>query len=226
MASTLGEVLDIEAEDSYIKRPAGPMVTLEVLDISKLAGFIRIPSMSEGVGTVNSIRQRILYSGLPNQCRKCRKFRHCVRTCNMNLARPQEGPAYRNTPRREGLGGASAPKDLARNAMTSSRSGPPASVPTELQKKKGVPSRKDSPATMESPQLPAQLLEGGNPDFGGSAQVASSRIPDSKGLRDHKMADLPEAATCPKFELHSEKEQGTTCSPTAFIKAPLDLQAW
>jgi hypothetical protein len=30
MASKLGEVLDIEAADSYIKRPAGPMVTIEV----------------------------------------------------------------------------------------------------------------------------------------------------------------------------------------------------
>jgi hypothetical protein len=30
MASKLGEVLDIEAVDSYIKRPAGPMVTIEV----------------------------------------------------------------------------------------------------------------------------------------------------------------------------------------------------
>ncbi len=30
MASKLGEVLDTEAEDSYIKRPAGPMVTVEV----------------------------------------------------------------------------------------------------------------------------------------------------------------------------------------------------
>jgi len=45
MASKLGEVLDIEAADSYIKRPAGPMVTIEVQDISKLAGFIKIPSM-------------------------------------------------------------------------------------------------------------------------------------------------------------------------------------
>jgi hypothetical protein len=30
MASKFGEVLDIEAEDSYIKRPVGPMVTVEV----------------------------------------------------------------------------------------------------------------------------------------------------------------------------------------------------
>jgi hypothetical protein len=30
MASKLGEVLDVETADSYIKRPAGPMVTIEV----------------------------------------------------------------------------------------------------------------------------------------------------------------------------------------------------
>ncbi len=50
MASSIGEVLDIESPDSYIKRPAGPMVTVEVKDISKLAGIIRIPSMVEGAG--------------------------------------------------------------------------------------------------------------------------------------------------------------------------------
>jgi hypothetical protein len=66
MASKLGKVLDIEAVDSYIKRPAGPMVTVEVRDITKLAGYIRIPSMAEGALVTDTIRQRILYSGLPN----------------------------------------------------------------------------------------------------------------------------------------------------------------
>ncbi len=225
MASKLGEVLDIELEDSYIKRPAGPMVTLEVRDISKLAGFIKIPSMSEGAGTENSIRQRILYSGLPNQCRKCRKFGHHAKTCNTNLARPQEGPMHRNSPRRESLGGASAPKDSAQNVSSSIRPGLPPSVPTELQKKKGVTSSKDSPATMEPPQPPAQPSERGNPDFGGSAQVATSRNRDSKGMRDHEMSDFLEPATCPKSELHSEKEQGSACTPTVNIEAPLDLLA-
>jgi hypothetical protein len=78
---------------------------------------------------------------------------------------------------------------------------------------------------MESLQAPAQPSEGGNSDFGGSAQVASSRNPDSKGLRDHKMADLPESTTGSKSELHSEKELGSTCTPSTNIKAPLDLQA-
>ncbi|CAM6073525.1 unnamed protein product [Sphagnum tenellum] len=36
MASKLGEVLEIKAADSYIKRPAGPMITIELRDISKL----------------------------------------------------------------------------------------------------------------------------------------------------------------------------------------------
>ncbi len=66
MASKLREVLDIEAADSYIKRPVGPMVTIEVQDITKLVGFIRIPSMAEGAATTNLVKQKILYFGLPN----------------------------------------------------------------------------------------------------------------------------------------------------------------
>ncbi len=50
MASSIWDVLDIESPDSYIKRLAGPMVTVEVKDISKLAGIIRIPSMAKGAG--------------------------------------------------------------------------------------------------------------------------------------------------------------------------------
>ncbi|CAK9271837.1 unnamed protein product [Sphagnum jensenii] len=94
MASKLGEVLEIEAADSYIKRPAGPMVTIEVKDIVKLAGHIRIPSMAEGVAFTNPIRQKILYSGLPNQCRKCRRFGHQARACNIIKNSTQEGAAH------------------------------------------------------------------------------------------------------------------------------------
>jgi len=132
MASKLGEILDIEAANSYIKRPAGPMVTVEVHDISRLAGFIRIPSMSEGAGTANTIRQKILYSGLPNQCRKCHKFRHHAKDCNTNLVRPQEGPVHLNPPRRANLGGASDPSEAAQNSIRTTKSRSSLSTPPEL----------------------------------------------------------------------------------------------
>jgi hypothetical protein len=83
MASKIGEVLKIEREDSYIKRPAGPMITVETHDINKLAGYICIPSMAEGATVKDTTLQRILYSDLPNQCRKCRQFGHFARTYTM-----------------------------------------------------------------------------------------------------------------------------------------------
>jgi len=94
MASKLGEMLDIEAIDSYIKRPAGPMVSIEVKDIAKLARYIRIPSMAKGAAFTDMIQQKILYSGLPNQCRKCHRFGHQARACNIIRNSAQEGTAH------------------------------------------------------------------------------------------------------------------------------------
>jgi hypothetical protein len=91
MANKLGEVLEIEATGSYIKRPAGPMITIELRDIAKLAGYIKIPSMAEGVEMNDTVAQRILYFGLPNQCRKCRRFSHHARVCNVIKSSPGRG---------------------------------------------------------------------------------------------------------------------------------------
>jgi len=117
MASKIGEVLEIEAADSYIKRPAGPMITIELKDISKLPGYIRIPSMAEGAKTNDMIAQRILYSGLPNQCRKCRQFGHHAQSCTTNRSKPWEGvtpptgPLSTNVPNgKQSEGGAPQPK--------------------------------------------------------------------------------------------------------------------
>jgi hypothetical protein len=72
MASKLGEVLEIEPTESYIKRPAGPLITIELKDISKLPGYIRILSMVEGAKTDDMIAQRILYFALRTNAENAR----------------------------------------------------------------------------------------------------------------------------------------------------------
>ncbi len=90
MASKIGEVLEIEPAETYIKRLAGPLIIIELKDISKLPGFIQIPLMAEGAETNNTIVQKILYSGLSNQCRKCRRFGHHARSCTTSRNKPWE----------------------------------------------------------------------------------------------------------------------------------------
>jgi len=114
MANKLEEVLEIKVADSYIKRPAGPMVTIELRNISKLPGYIRIPSMAEGTEDTVTIAQKNLYSGLPNQCRKCRCFGHHGRACINSRNKPWEGAPTPNPSNSKGangkdLGGAGAP---------------------------------------------------------------------------------------------------------------------
>ncbi|CAN5957277.1 unnamed protein product [Sphagnum jensenii] len=96
MASKLEEVLEIKAADSYIKRPTGPMITIELKDISKLPGYIRIPLMAEGTDDTTTIAQKILYSGLLNQCRRCRRFGHHARACITSRNKPWEGTPASN----------------------------------------------------------------------------------------------------------------------------------
>jgi len=103
MASKLGKVLKIEAVDSYIKRPAGPMITIELKDISKLPGYLRIPSMAEGSEDTATIAQKILYSGLPNQCRRCRRFGHHARACITSKNKPWEGTPASNPTNTKGV---------------------------------------------------------------------------------------------------------------------------
>jgi hypothetical protein len=98
MASKIGKVFKIEPEDSYIKRPIGPTITVETRDINKLVEYIHIPSMAEGVTTKDITLQKILYSGLPNQCWKGRQFGHFTRTFTVTKIPIWSGSVLANIP--------------------------------------------------------------------------------------------------------------------------------
>ncbi len=186
MANKLGEILDIEAKDSYIKRPASPMVTMELQDISRLAGFIRIPSMLEGVGITNIIRQKILYSGLPNQCRKCRKFEHHAKACNTNLVRPQEGSAHHNTPLRASSRGASDLSEATQKSAITVKLR--VRVSPKPQETKGGKLREEAPEAMSPPQILSQSSGQGNLGLESLVQVANTRNSECSE-EDHTMLE-------------------------------------
>ncbi len=98
MARKIREVLEIELEDSYIKRPTGPMITMETHDINKLAEYIHIPSVAERATAKDTTLQIILYSCLPNQCWKCRRFGHFTRSCTMTRIPIWNGSAPASIP--------------------------------------------------------------------------------------------------------------------------------
>jgi len=55
MTSKIGEVLEIELVELYVKRFARPMITVEIQDINKLVGHIRIPLMAKNATPKDTI---------------------------------------------------------------------------------------------------------------------------------------------------------------------------
>jgi hypothetical protein len=185
LASKLGEVLEIEAAELYIKRPTGPMVTVEVKDITRLAGYIRIPSMAEGAPTTNSVRQKILYTGLPNQCRKCRQFGHHARACYVNIPRHREGPPQPIPTRGGNKGEGTGTSDATQGTSHARWAKLQASAPPYPHTKRGGNAREDAPETR--PTLPPPLRRNTNQlDLMHLPPQARSRSPIKGGRREMK----------------------------------------
>jgi hypothetical protein len=181
MASSIGEVMDIESPDSYIKRPAGPMITVEVKDISRLAGIIKIPSMAEGAGPGDTTAQRILYSGLSNQCRKCRKFEHLAKNCPLNISPTQDGniPFKASTERR-------GKNDQRGNTSTQRWSAEKPKGPTDQRGKGGIrPSKEEG--EKERKLAPPPPTHAPDPDQRMSEHAIS---PPHRTAREQKGTDL------------------------------------
>ncbi|KAH8963251.1 hypothetical protein BDL97_05G144000 [Sphagnum fallax] len=91
IASAIGEVLDIDEREVYFTRLAGPVITVglewgpritvAMAEIGRLPGYIRIPSLDENNRLDATIPHKILYSGHPDECLKCRKFGRMAKVC-------------------------------------------------------------------------------------------------------------------------------------------------
>ncbi len=145
---------------------------------------------------------------------------HHAKACNTNLVKPQEGPAHLNPPLKAGSGGVSDPSKVAQNSIRISKSRPPSSAPPKPQEMKGGKLREEAPKATGSPPIPSQPSGQGNPGLERLTQAASSWNPESKGMRDQEMPDLPESTACPKTEPHTEKEQCPTGTLSPNNKPP------
>lgn len=89
LASKIGEVILIKESNSSKGKTAGPRIRTLVQDPSSL------PSTITPIGSDRATKQeiKVLYSGLQNQCNRCRGFGHYAKDCkqykNQSQARPQ-----------------------------------------------------------------------------------------------------------------------------------------
>lgn len=76
LAGQIGEVILIENSDSYKGKTAGPRIRILVQDLASLPSTVTFLG-PEGV----SQKIKVIYSGLQNQCNRCRGFGHYARDC-------------------------------------------------------------------------------------------------------------------------------------------------
>lgn len=101
LGGVIGEVIKVEDKSTPLKRPAGPIIHIHVSSIDKLPGYLLVPNISNEAGTGQMREQKVFYSGLPDQCNRCRQFGHQSGDCNLSR--------YKKPPNK----GTEQPKNLA-----------------------------------------------------------------------------------------------------------------
>lgn len=87
----LGQVISIDTSDAYKAKLYGPRIRLLVKDLNELPHSVEIPRL-DGDGTVEYALE---YSGLPNQCGRCRSRDHQVRHCPKKDSHNRKAESHR-----------------------------------------------------------------------------------------------------------------------------------
>ena len=88
----VGQVVTVDTSEAYRAKLFGPRIRLLVRDLSKLPHTVLVPRL-DGDGVVEYALE---FSGLPNQCGRCRSYDHQVRHCPR-----KDNKARRNAPQHQ-----------------------------------------------------------------------------------------------------------------------------
>ena len=92
----IGQVISIDNSKAYRAKLFGPRIRLLVKDLDDLPLSVILPRL-DGKGT---IEYAVEFSGLPNQCGRCRSREHQVRYCPKKEVTSQYKPHQRPPPKR------------------------------------------------------------------------------------------------------------------------------
>lgn len=142
LGEQLGQVISIDTSDAYRAKLLGPWIRLLVQDLNNLPQKIVIPRL-DGEGEVE---YELEFSGLPDQCGRCRARDHQVRHCP-KLEPDRTRRVTRNRPRaRKGRTEQSPLMDVC--------PGPPSTREKGECSTSTQPTAKEGPPTLQRPQDP------------------------------------------------------------------------
>jgi hypothetical protein len=84
--SAFAEVISVDDMESYCTKIYGPRICIITTDVEKLPKTLTLPRY-DGRGDVS---YKLTYSGLPEQCGRCRSYNHTVSQCKITSLPNQE----------------------------------------------------------------------------------------------------------------------------------------